>query len=49
MNKAKELLMTSNLKSYEIAAIVGFSDEFYFSKAFKKKVGVSPSTFIKQI
>jgi len=45
MEKAKELLLKTNLKSYEIADQVGFSDDSYFSRAFKKHVGVRPNGF----
>lgn len=48
INHAKELLLTSNMKSYEIAATVGFCDEYYFSKIFKKYVGISPSQYSRQ-
>lgn len=48
INHAKELLMTSNMKSYEIASTVGFCDEYYFSKIFKKYEGISPSQYLKQ-
>lgn len=33
----------------EIARDLGFEDEFYFSRYFKKKVGVSPKTFREQV
>lgn len=36
MEKAKELLEQTNLKNYEIAERVGFSDPHYFSMSFKK-------------
>lgn len=47
INKAIELLINQNVKIYEIAKSVGFCDEFYFSKAFKKQMGVSPANYIK--
>ena len=31
----------------EIAASVGYSDPLYFSRAFKKKYGISPSQYSK--
>ena len=47
VNKAKELLLEGHRKAYEIAGEVGYCDEFYFSKMFKKEVGVSPSAWLK--
>ena len=43
MEEAKKLLRTTNLKNYEIAERVGFADPHYFSVAFKKATGKSPS------
>ncbi|MBU9735823.1 response regulator [Diplocloster agilis] len=40
---AKEQLLTTNLKIYEIAEKVGFTDTRYFVKIFKKYMGVNPS------
>lgn len=48
MDVAVRLLETSESKSYEIAELVGYTDPNYFSYAFKKKVGVSPSKYRKQ-
>lgn len=45
LEKAKELLLGTNLKSYEIAQRVGFADDSYFSRAFKKHTGVRPGGF----
>jgi len=45
INKAKELLLSTNLKSYEVAEKVGFNDYKYFSMIFKKYTGTSPSKF----
>lgn len=45
LERAKDLLLTTNLKSYEIAERTGFSDDSYFSRAFKKYVGVRPNGF----
>ncbi len=42
INKAKELLLTTDLKSYEIAVMVGVEDAAYFSILFKKYTGFSP-------
>ena len=43
MEEAKKLLRTTNLKNYEIAERVGFADPHYFSVAFKKATGKSPT------
>ncbi len=45
MNKAKEYLELGTLKTYEIAKLVGFNDEKYFSKVFKKICGFTPSEY----
>lgn len=49
MNKAKALLLKRDLKVYEIAYLVGFSNPKYFSDAFKKFTGVSPHEYITRI
>ena len=48
MKKAMELLRSSDLKSYEVAERVGYSNPQYFSVCFKKYSGCSPSEFKKQ-
>jgi AraC-like DNA-binding protein len=45
INRAKDLLNAGSLPVSEIAGQVGFTDIFYFSKAFKKEVGCSPSSY----
>ncbi len=45
MEAAKELLLTTELKSFEIAEKVGFSEPNYFSFCFKKQVGISPKEY----
>lgn len=45
MEKAKELLRDKRLSIGEIALKVGFANTYYFSNAFKKMWGVSPSKF----
>lgn len=47
LNRAKLLLQTSQLKIYEVAEQVGFSDMNYFSHRFKQVVGQTPSEFRK--
>lgn len=48
MNQAKERLLTGGGKVRDVARQVGFADEFYFSRKFKKTVGLSPTNYIKQ-
>ncbi len=43
--KAKEYLQQGSYKTYEVANLVGFHDEKYFSKVFKKNTGFTPSEF----
>lgn len=45
MEKAKELLLTTDLKTFEIAERVGYADPNYFSFCFRKHVGVSPKEY----
>ncbi len=45
INRAKELLKNTGLKSYEVCEAVGYTDSKYFSKLFKKIVGVTPSEY----
>lgn len=45
IEKAKELLQSTELKTYEIAAKVGIEDPAYFSQIFKKYTGTSPKKF----
>lgn len=47
ITKAAELLSSSKYKVYEIARLVGYSDEKYFSKLFKKIKGYSPEEYRK--
>lgn len=42
INKAKELIKNTDMKISQIAMEVGYSNPGYFSKSYKKYVGVSP-------
>lgn len=46
LTQAKQLMLRSGYKLKDIAHEVGYRDEFYFSRVFKKETGVSPSTYI---
>ena len=45
VNQAKVLLAKSNKTMMEIARAVGFSDSGYFSRVFRRQVGVSPDAY----
>lgn len=45
IEKAKELILTTNMKIYEIACAVGYPDQKYFSKVFKEYAGITPKQF----
>lgn len=45
MKKACFLLKTTDLYIYEVAQAMGYADQYYFSRIFKKVVGVSPKTY----
>lgn len=47
IDRAVELLTSGHTKSFEIAQAVGYSDEYYFSKVFKKQLGISPKNYLK--
>ncbi|QAA34524.1 AraC family transcriptional regulator [Clostridium manihotivorum] len=45
IDKSKELIIDGDRKIKEVAKELGFGDEFYFSRLFKKIEGVSPLDF----
>ena len=45
MHKAASLLVSTSLSVKEIANNVGYEDQLVFSKAFKKKFGMSPKNY----
>lgn len=45
LDKAKELLKCSSMRSSEIALEVGYKDPHYFSYIFKKAVGMTPTQY----
>ena len=48
LNKAKEMLRTTAVKSSQIARESGYNDSHYFSYIFKKNVGMTPSEYRSQ-
>lgn len=47
MQKAKELLKTTNFKVYEIAEMVGYHNVEHFNRVFKKIFEISPTKYRK--
>jgi AraC-like DNA-binding protein len=47
IDKAKELMQSSNYSLTEIAYLTGFSDQSHFSRIFKKYTGENPSSYKK--
>ena len=48
MVNATNLIVSGFTSVKEISQLSGFSDPLYFSKAFKKNNGISPSEYIIQ-
>ena len=49
MKAAKELMLQNKgITTKDVALQIGLQDEFYFSRLFKKKEGVSPSIYMKR-
>jgi two-component system response regulator YesN len=48
MDRARELLSTTDLMAHEIAEATGFGDAGYFSSLFKRHEGKTPSEFRKE-
>lgn len=49
MEKARELLCYTDATVAAIAEEIGYSDQFYFSKLFKKLFGQSPNAYRKKV
>lgn len=49
IEKAKALLEQGNLRTYEIAGAVGYGDAHYFSAAFKKATGKTPTEYAREV
>ena len=48
LEKAKELLMCSNMRTAEIGYEVGYKDSHYFSYIFKKVVGQTQKSTVTE-
>lgn len=49
VKKAADLMRTTNLKVYEIAERVGYSDTASFYRVFKEELGVSPARYKRNL
>jgi two-component system response regulator YesN len=47
VKKAKELLNNSDYTVKEVCFMVGYKDPNYFSRIFKKRIGITPSEYVK--
>lgn len=45
INRAKQLLIHSEMKIFEIAENIGYPDAKYFSRVFKESTGISPGEY----
>jgi len=45
IDKSKSLLSNTEIPLIEIAGLVGYEDQSYFSKVFKKLAGISPGKY----
>lgn len=48
IEKAKELLLNTNLKSFEVAEQVGIADPVYFARMFKRLTGTKPKDYRRE-
>jgi two-component system, response regulator YesN len=49
IRRAKELLRTTSLKTFEICYQIGYNDPHYFSHVFRKNTGLTPGEFRLQV
>jgi Response regulator containing CheY-like receiver domain and AraC-type DNA-binding domain len=49
MRKARDLLLTTSLKSYEVANRVGYENSIHFSRIFKQYHGINPSEYKNKV
>lgn len=49
LEKAKKLLLDTNLNIKQISELIGYYDSLYFSRIFKKHYGLSPMNYRKQL
>lgn len=49
LRRALRLLAGDFRSVAEVAHAVGYADEFYFSRVFKRELGLAPSAFVRQV
>jgi len=49
IGRAKELLASSDMMTYEVAEAVGYPDARYFASLFRKRTGTTPSDYRKSL
>lgn len=49
MEQARKLILERELKMYEVADAVGYANSRYFSDAFRRYYGMSPSQYLRQL
>ena len=49
MSKARELLCNESFTVADVAQLVGYENALYFSRIFKKTVGISPTEYRRQV
>lgn len=49
MEKSRELLETTNMRAYEIAALVGMPDAHYFGQCFKRFTGMTVNEYRQNV
>lgn len=49
IEKSKELLMSTNMSVGEVAETVGYDDQRYFSRIFRRMTGMNPTEFRKNV
>lgn len=46
---AKKIMVNNDIKMCDIGTLIGIDDQFYFSRLFKKHVGISPTAYYKKM